>query len=335
MSTTTAPRRTAVLATAALLCAAAPASAFASASTSSFVSRSASDPSSASTRGLPTTLHLPRGFQPEGISTVGGRFYVGSLRTGAVYGGDLRTGRGALVVPEQRGRQAVGLKVDGRGRAFVAGGPGGLYVYDTRSGATLAAPHVGSGGLVNDVALTASGAFFTDSFAAHLYEIPTGRAGRLGRLRTIELSGDLALAPAGPNINGITPAQDGRHLIAVQDNLGKLFDIDPVSGRTREIPLAGGSVQHGDGILRLGGTLYVSQNELEQISVIQLSRDGRAGRVVRTIRDPRFETPTTLGSFGGGLYVVNSRITVKNGMPSWPGPTAAYDVLRLPFATRG
>ena len=49
---------------------------------------------------FPETLPLPNGFQPEGISIGNGTtFYVGSIPTGAVYRGDLRTGTGAVLVP--------------------------------------------------------------------------------------------------------------------------------------------------------------------------------------------------------------------------------------------
>ena len=70
---------------------------------------------------FPTRIELPDGFQPEGIATAGGQFYVGSIPTGAVYRGSLRTGAGSDLVEPQAGRAAIGLKVD-RGRLFVAGG---------------------------------------------------------------------------------------------------------------------------------------------------------------------------------------------------------------------
>src|SRR5688500_18994294 len=72
-------------------------------------------------------ITLPDGFQPEGIASgTGTTFYVGSIPTGAVYRGDLRTGEGQLVVPVQAGRNAIGLKFDApTGLLFVAGGPTG------------------------------------------------------------------------------------------------------------------------------------------------------------------------------------------------------------------
>ena len=74
----------------------------------------------------PEVIQLPTGWQAEGIAVgYGHLFYSGSLATGAVYRGDLRTGEGDILV-EPQGRPAVGLKVDERsGTIFVAGGPSG------------------------------------------------------------------------------------------------------------------------------------------------------------------------------------------------------------------
>src|SRR5687767_8335231 len=71
---------------------------------------------------FPEVIPLPDGFQPEGIASgTGTTFYVGSIPTGAVYRGDLRTGEGQLVVPVQAGRNAIGLKFDApTGLLFVA-----------------------------------------------------------------------------------------------------------------------------------------------------------------------------------------------------------------------
>ena len=43
---------------------------------------------------FPQRIELPDGFQPEGIAAAGAQFYVGSIPTGAVYRGNLRTGAG-------------------------------------------------------------------------------------------------------------------------------------------------------------------------------------------------------------------------------------------------
>jgi hypothetical protein len=90
-------------------------------------------------KSFPDRIGLPDGFQPEGIAIGPGHtFYVGSIPTGRVWRGDLRTGEGAVLVPD-RGRQATGVDVDHRRRLFVAGGPtGDGYVYNARTGADIA-----------------------------------------------------------------------------------------------------------------------------------------------------------------------------------------------------
>ena len=55
---------------------------------------------------FPAVIQLPTGFQPEGIEIgKGTTFYVGSVATGAIYRGDLRTGQGAILVPGCGGPQ--------------------------------------------------------------------------------------------------------------------------------------------------------------------------------------------------------------------------------------
>ena len=61
---------------------------------------------------LPSTINLPTAWQPEGIAIKGHTFYVGSIPTGSVYRGDLRTGQGAPFIV-RTGRAATGLEVKG------------------------------------------------------------------------------------------------------------------------------------------------------------------------------------------------------------------------------
>jgi streptogramin lyase len=132
---------------------------------------------------FPEVIPLPTGFQPEGIAAGrGSTFFVGSIPTGAVFRGDLRTGDGDVIVPGREGRSSIGIKVDGKDRLFVAGGDTGrAFVYDATTGARLAdyllAPSQPT--FVNDVVLTRDAAWFTDSFRAVLYRVPFGPGGSL------------------------------------------------------------------------------------------------------------------------------------------------------------
>src|SRR5512146_757988 len=64
---------------------------------------------------FPKIVHLPNGFQPEGIVIGRGtNLYAGSLANGAIYRADLRTGEGSILVPGHTGDVAVGLDYDRR-----------------------------------------------------------------------------------------------------------------------------------------------------------------------------------------------------------------------------
>jgi sugar lactone lactonase YvrE len=289
-------------------------------------------PATAGATTFPDLIRLPDGWQPEGIAAGRGTsLYVGSIPTGAVWKGDARTGQGDVLVPGQPGvRSAIGIKVDRRNRLFVAGGATGkAFVYDARTGADLASYQLATPGaatFVNDVVVTRKAAWFTDSSAAQLYALPLGRHGGLpdqDEVRVLPLKGDFQLATGGPNLNGIVAARDGRVLLAVQSVTGKLFRINPRSGRTREVNLGGATLANGDGMLLAGRVLFVVQNRLNQIAVVKLSRSLDRGRLVATITDPDFDVPTTIAFQAGSLYAVNARFGTTDPQP------ARYDVVKV------
>ena len=81
---------------------------------------------------------------------------------------------------------------------------------------------------------------------------------------------------------------------------------------------------NGDGILLDGKTLYVVQNRLNQIAVIELETDLSAGIIVDLITSPgNFDVPTTIDEFGKWLYAVNARFTTP------PTPDTTYTVVQV------
>jgi sugar lactone lactonase YvrE len=285
---------------------------------------------------FPARIALPNGWQPEGIVIGNGaHIYAGSTATGAVFRADLRTGRGVVLVPPQTGRVAVGLKLDHRtDLLFVAGGAtGSAYVYDADNGASVAAIQLTTATetFVNDAVVTRNAVYFTDSFRAALYRVPLERDGDLPdppAVEEIPLGGDFMQVAGQFNANGIESAFDGRALIVVNSTLGTLYRVDPTNGVTSLIDLGGGSVVNGDGILLRGRTLFVVQNQLNQVAVVDLDFGLTSGRVVRTITDASFDVPTTIDSFGRSLYVVNARFSTP------PTPDTTYDIVRVPIFGR-
>jgi sugar lactone lactonase YvrE len=277
---------------------------------------------------FPVRIAVPNGFQPEGIASAGEQFYVGSIPTGAVYRGSLRSGKGAILVPGRDGRSAIGLKVD-RGRIFVAGGETGkAFVYDARTGQDVAAIQLASGTptFVNDVVVTKRVAWFTDSFRPVLYRLPlaaNGRPGAAAAAKEVPLGGDIVFQ-SGFNVNGIAATANGKTLLIVQSVTGKLFTVVPKTGFTKEIALGGASAPNGDGILLAGKTLYVVQNGDNKVAKFLLQPNLRSGRLIRRIAHPSLDVPTTVAKHGSRLYVVNARFGTS-ATPSTP-----YWVTRLP-----
>jgi streptogramin lyase len=285
----------------------------------------------AAAQSFPDLIPLPNGFQPEGIARGSGTtFFVGSLSTGAVFRADLRTGDGDVLVPGQAGRSAAGIEVDQHQRVFVAGGDtGDAYVYDARTGDELAVYELvmdEDATFINDVVVTDTAAWFTDSFRAVLYRVPVGpnSLGDPSTVEELELTGDdFELVPGQFNVNGIETTPDGNRLVIVQSITATLFTVDPEDGLADAIELTGGDAAFGDGLLRDGTTLFVVQNRLNRIAVIELSEDGGSGTVVEHLTDADLDVPTTVAKFGSALYAVNARF----GVPS--PETATYDVVRV------
>ena len=272
-------------------------------------------------------IALPDGFQPEGIAIGNGPTgYVGSLADGDVYVFDLRTGAEVATL-EGPGTPSVGLKVDERGRLFISGGPTGqARVVDAATGDVLETYQLTTGtAFINDVVLTGDGAWFTNSFAAELYFVPLGPAGELpepSEVVTLPLTGDWVQQGAF-NANGIAETPDHQALLVIQSSTATLFRVDPVTGEATAVDLGGATLPAGDGLLVVGSTLYVVQNQLNTVAVVRLAPDGTSGALVDQLTSPDFQVPTTVARFGNSLFLPNARF----GTP--PTPDTEYSVVRI------
>lgn len=284
----------------------------------------------------PDVIALPDGFQPEGITIDQrgrdrGTAYFGSRVDGDIYAADLRSTRGR-VISQGPGTPSVGLKTDSRGLLYVSGGVAGTArVVDIRSGRILAsyalADPAEAPTFVNDVVLTRTHAWFTDSYRAQLYAVPLAHRGRPAAestVRRVPLGGAWVQGPAGAiTANGIAVSPDGRSLLVVQSNTGALFRVDPRTGTARQVDLGGAELTNGDGLLVEGRTLFAVQNRLNQVAVLELNRTGSSGRLVDTVTSDAFDVPTTIASYGKSLWLPNARFTT----PAEPDTT--YRAVRI------
>jgi DNA-binding beta-propeller fold protein YncE len=280
---------------------------------------------------FPAVIPLPVGFGPEGIATGNGTtFYVGSLApatAGQILVGDLRTGEvSELVGPT--GRPALGMKHDPRSDLlFVAGGPSGsatvyaassgdqIAVYQFQPPSSILPPGIPTT-LINDVVLTRDAAYFTDAAAPFLYRVALGPAGDPSEdFEPIPLPVNFSMGGScvGPPIraNGLDATPDGKHLVVVHTSEGRLYRIDTETYNVVPIDLSTGDVCSADGLLLDGRTLYVVQNVLHRIAVVDLAPDHLSGTITHHITEPfasnpAIKVPTTIAEFGDALYAVTA-----------------------------
>lgn len=257
---------------------------------------------------------LPGAISAEGIAKgSGSTFYASDLFSGDIFRGDIQKRTAEKFIDNPPGRNALGLRVDvAHSLLFAAGGFDGKgYVYDTNTGATLATHQFSTApSVINDVALTPAGAWFTNSFQPELYFVPITN-GHPGPFTTLHLSGPAAALSGFINNNGIQATADGSTLVVAHSSEGALNRVDPATGSSRTIE--GLSLPVVDGILMEGRTLYAAQTFLNQIAEVRLSGDLASGSVRKVITSSLFEIPTTVARFGDRLAAVNAKF--DTGLP--------------------
>lgn len=282
---------------------------------------------------FPDEIELPDGFFPEGIAVgKGSSFYAGSLSTGSIYKGDLRTGEGEVLVELEAPFFTVGIEVDNRERIWVAGGPSGTgRVYDGNTGELLAAYSFTASeeSFINDVVVTKDAAYFTDSgtqtdpipdafwFAGEprLFVVPLSPGGGLpgpAAVTTLTVGVDDVTFP---NLNGIETTPGGNSLIVAHTSAQKLYTVDPTTGDASAVDVGGQLFSGADGLIRRGTTVYVVENGLNQVTAVKVSPDGSSGQVTDVYTEIGEQTPTTAGLFGNALYVVDARFFTQGEGP--------------------
>jgi sugar lactone lactonase YvrE len=268
---------------------------------------------------------LPGATSAEGIAAGrGATFYAGDLFAGDIFRGNIQRGTAELFIDAPAGRMAVGMAADlPHNLLFVAGGfTGQGYVYDLRTGATMASYQFATppATVINDVAVTRRGAWFTDSVQGQLYFVPVSRTGVPGpSFSTLALSGPAADTSGEFNLNGIQATANGKTLIVAHSANGQLYTVDPITGSSAII--AGVSVAQVDGIVLQGRRLWAVQNS-NQVTRIRLDGHLRSGVVDKVITSELFQVPATAARFGSRLAVVNAKF--DTGIP----PTAdQYEIV--------
>ena len=264
-----------------------------------------------SARPFPDLIPLPADFGPEGIAVGNGTtFYAGSLAAstrGQILVGDLRTGETATLVPAD-GVPATGMKHDPRSNLlFVARAASGMgTVFDAASGALVTSYQLHTAPtFINDVVITREAAYFTDTQSPFLYKVELGPAG------LPSAAADSIPLPGTFRTNGIVATPDGEHLLIVNAASAQLYRVDTSTYTPVLVDLGADTLPNADGLWLEGKTLYVVQNFRNRIAVVELSADYLSGEVVRFITEPftsnpATKVPTTLASFGGGLYAVTA-----------------------------
>lgn len=265
---------------------------------------------------------LPAGLRPEGITSGPGQtFYVGSLADGRILVGDLRSGSVETLLPGAEGRQIRGLYHDARsGLVWAAGNvgtEGHVWAIDSRTGEVVADVVVPGSVFLNDLVVDGDAVYVTDSRVDRLTVIalesngqPTGDAPTY-----VELTGEWP-GYDGTNIaaNGIRALPDGS-LVLNNSGAGGLWQVDPQTGDTTEIPVSGGTLVGGDGLELRGLTLFdVRGADNASVAVLSLRRagDGWTATFRNTLTDPRLDVPSTATLIGNTLWAVNARFGVAD-----------------------
>jgi hypothetical protein len=105
--------------------------------------------------------------------------------------------------------------------------------------------------------------------------------------------------------------------------------VDPETGEAAKIDLGGAAVPDADGLVLASKRLYVVQNFLNQIAVVDLDSSLATGVVSDApLASPEFRVPTTAARFGSTIYAVNARF--GEFTPGVPSPDLEFTVVGLP-----
>jgi Cu-Zn family superoxide dismutase len=281
-------------------------------------------------------IDLPGIAYPEGVAydAARGVFYAGSAESGELLRIDAKTGKARAIIPAGRIAPAgstfpsmLGMKVDRAGRLWIAGGFSGLITMVNPATGRLIAQEKVPGNqrtLLNDLVVLGDTAYVTDTFHPMLWRM---RAGGKPEAWLDLASGPIAFAD-GPNLNGITASADGRSLIVVQMNKGKLFHIDIATRAITPIDVGSLDLVGSDGLWLDGSTLYVVQQWANRVVRLQMEPGLKKGTLLSRFADPAFVYPATAAKVGDSLVIANSQFNRRDDHTA----TSPAGLLRVPLS---
>jgi hypothetical protein len=284
---------------------------------------------------LPGSTAFPESI---GADARTGVFFTGSLIDGTVYRGTLERGEANVFLPAgSDGRTNVaGVKVDRESRIWLADAFNGrVLVYDQVGHLLHSFVLAGRGTpTVNDIAFSEDVAYVTDSARPFLYRIHLDEADSPGTTTVdpwLDVSTTVSYStgegPFGVNLNGIVVSPNGRTLLAVQTNTGKLFRIDVASGRISKVAVEGPpNLLFGDGLLRIGDDLYIARNAANEIVRLRLRDGWRSAVADWTLTNDELAFPTALAALRGRLLITNSQLNAG------ANPRLPFTVADFPLA---
>ena len=101
-----------------------------------------------------------------------------------------------------------------------------------------------------------------------------------------------------------------------------LARVDLRTRRVRRVDLGDDSLPAGDGLARIGRTLF-AVNAASRVTQLTLSRNWLRARVVRHITSPRLRFPSTVAIAGRRLLVVNAQFDRRGDSPVLPFTVSA------------
>ena len=258
---------------------------------------------------------------PEGFAIGKGHTAYNGSVDGSIYKVDLRSGKGAVLNPQETPDPMdclkLGMRVDSRtNNLFVAGcWYENLLVYDADTGEVKADYQLGPmfESLVNDLAITNNAVYVTDSFLPVIYRLPLAKNGGLppnaDGVTTIDLPPEFIMDFDNDPCcggNGIVATPNGKTLIIGHSLLSALYRVDPATGEVIEIEVSPPLTGFLDGLVMHGRTLYIMNPDWELVQVVELDKEMLTGEFVGTMYDSNMSGVASGALFGKSLYVNNA-----------------------------